>query len=226
MNEIIKPFGLSLFEPIGVLGVEVLEIGIDSILDDGLFKNMPIVAAITSLAKFAQNVHDRNLLRQTLTFIKEFNDGNIDSEKLSNYRQRIDSDKKKAESELGRVIILLNSHIETIKSKVLADFFRSYVNGMISWEQFVELSEANRRIFESDYSILCNENKNHVGVADYPNRHKYNRLISLGLMEEINKSGLLQSMETMAQKWITITSLGKIFCELQINTAGLIQNSD
>ena len=48
------------------------ELGIDSLLDDGVFKSVPIVSVLVGIGKTAQNLHDRNLLKQTIKFINTF----------------------------------------------------------------------------------------------------------------------------------------------------------
>ena len=59
MNELIPSFEKSLFDSsLAASGIDILEIGIDSVLQDGLFKDIPIVGTIVNMGKFAQNVHD------------------------------------------------------------------------------------------------------------------------------------------------------------------------
>lgn len=41
------------------------------------------------VGKTAQNIHDRNLLKQTLQFIKSFNEKQIREEKLKNTRKNL-----------------------------------------------------------------------------------------------------------------------------------------
>lgn len=96
----------------------------------------------------------RNLLRQTLIFIQEFNKGIISSEKLKEYRFSIEEDSKKAEKEFGRVLIILNRIIDYEKTIILAKLYLSYINEKISWHDFIELSEVGERLFVNDISIL------------------------------------------------------------------------
>lgn len=97
------------------------------------------------VGKTAQNIHDRNLLKQTLKFIQTFNE-----KKLQKYKKKIEQDPKRAEEELGRVLIILNNTVEIKKSELLGKIFRAYVDERIVWEQFGELSEAISRLFISD----------------------------------------------------------------------------
>ena len=97
------------------------------------------------LGKTAQNIHDRNLLKQTIKFINTFNEKSISTQKVEKYKNHLDSNPKYAEEELGRVIILLNSNVDLKKSELLAKFYRSYVNSDIDWSTFCELSDITSR---------------------------------------------------------------------------------
>ena len=58
MNELVPAFETSLFETsISEIGIEFAELGIDSILQDGLLKDIPIVGTIVNVGKFAQNAN-------------------------------------------------------------------------------------------------------------------------------------------------------------------------
>ena len=131
MDKIIPSFASSLFDGSKDSIGDITELGIDSLLDDGVFKDLPIVSMLVGVKNTYQNIHDRNLLKQTLTFIKQFNSGSINQEKLNKYRDMLNTDSKKAEKELGRVLIILNSTIDMEKSQMLANLYKSYINELI-----------------------------------------------------------------------------------------------
>lgn len=81
MNKIIQQFQNSLFSSAADSIPDIAEFGIDSILDEGILKDFPLMSVLVGVKNVAQNLHDRNLLRQTLTFVKELNDGQLDEEK-------------------------------------------------------------------------------------------------------------------------------------------------
>ena len=71
MSQIITPFKESLFnDNLKDVAGDIIELGIDSILEDGLLRDIPIVNTIVGTFKFGQNIHDRNLLKQTIIFIQ------------------------------------------------------------------------------------------------------------------------------------------------------------
>lgn len=154
MDKIVPKFQASLFTGISNTLPDIAELGIDSILNDGAIKDIPIVSVLLGIKDTAQSLHYRNLLRQTLAFISELNNGNIDEKKKQKYKKKIEDSPKKAEAELGRVLIILNQTIELDKSKILASIFRAYVNEKIGWETFCEFSEITRMFFISDFYDL------------------------------------------------------------------------
>ncbi len=219
MNELIPAFEHSLFETsITDIGIEFSELGIDSILSDGILKDIPIVSTIIGFGKFAQNIHDRNLIKQTLAFINEFNSGSIDSQKKEKYFMRIRENPKKLEEELGRVLVLLNKNIDIIKSKFEAKFYSAYIDEKIDWDRFCELSDITDRLFFSDINNLKKAYESH-GVREVKDiSYKHDRLISVGLLvNQARISGGLH-MEILSsseqQIYIRLTDVGNLFCEL------------
>lgn len=161
---------------------ELLEIGIDSIMDDGLLKDLPIVNLICGVCKIGINITERHFLKETLYFINTFRSGNIEQKKLDRYREKLISDPQRAQRELERVTLLLNSHIYSKQSERLGKFYSAFVQGVISWEKYCELSEANSRMFESDYNILNQVNSGMTTNLGY----QAERLVALGLLCEAN----------------------------------------
>ena len=66
MDKIIPSFSSSLFDGSKDSIGDIVELGIDSLLDDGAFKDIPIVSMLIGVKKTYQNIHDRNLLKRLL----------------------------------------------------------------------------------------------------------------------------------------------------------------
>lgn len=227
MNEIIDPFKESLFNDKfkGILG-DTIEIGIDSILTDDSLHEIPIVNTIIGTFKFGQNIHDRNLLKQTMIFIQEFNN-NSNNEKvqkyISKYKKNITNNPKKAEIELGRVMIILNRNIDDIKSSILAKLYLSYIENKIDWSKFCDLSEVNEKMFTLDIEILKDIYLNNTDF-DKDKLHNYQRLVSNGLMKndskfdsETSSYGIVVTENSKECLKMELTLLGKQFARIIIN---------
>lgn len=218
MNKLVPSLIDTIFNAGYEITPEIAEVGIDSIFDSGMLQDIPIIRSVTALCKMGYNLHERNLLKQTISFITGFKDGSINEEILEKYRLELENNSKKAEEELGRVIIILGNYIEDLQSKVLGAFYNSYIKEAISWAKFCELSEANRRIFISDYKVLLEANS--LNGLNLRGRELYqiDRLISLGLIESFNRPGgifLDNSVQRLSQDIYTVntSSFGKTFCQ-------------
>jgi hypothetical protein len=224
LNELLPAFEHSLFDTsIADIGIEFSELGIDSILSDGILKDIPIVSTIIGFGKFAQNIHDRNLMKQTLAFINEFNRGSINPQKKERYIMEIRENPKKLEEELGRVLVLLNKNVDIIKSKFEARFYSAYVDEKIDWDRFCELSDITDRLFFSDISNLKKAYESH-GVRDVADiSYKHDRLISVGLLvNQARISGGLHMKfvdSNEQQVYIRLTDVGNLFCDLAFEGA-------
>ena len=87
MDKLVPAFETTLFDPtLSDMCVEMAELGIDSLLDEGLFKSVPVVGLLVGVAKTAQNLHDRNLLKQTVKFINTFNSKKLSQAQKEKYK--------------------------------------------------------------------------------------------------------------------------------------------
>ena len=109
----------------------------------------------------------------------------------------------------------LGNQVEQIQSQVLGSFYAAYVKGAISWEKFCELSEANRRMFISDYQILFEAAINDGLKIQNRELYQVDRLISLGLLQNQNRLGGNVWLDFVddpeKQNDIIVTSFGKTF---------------
>lgn len=187
MNELVPSLKDTIFSHFNDEIGDLTEIFIDSVLDEGVLRDLPIVGVITGLIKVTKSFIHRNLLKQTLQFIKEFNSGTIAEDKLLEYKEQLNNDKEKAEEELGRVLLILNSTIDLKKSKMLANMYRNYINGVLSWGEFCEYCEIVRMLQVNDIKILksiySRKLKDTTKLPLYP----FNRLYALGLINTTPK---------------------------------------
>lgn len=196
------------------LAGDFCEIGIDTIIDEGLFREVPIVKTVVSVAKTAQNVRDRNLLRQTLAFVKTLNDDSVSQDVLEEHKARLDNDPKFAEEELGRILVILDSNIDLKKSHLLAHLYRGYIYGEVSWREFCELSEVVKRLFLADYDLLISISTGAIYDTTQCQGYQADRLAALGLLSKTMKSMMLGPgpNSSQTQSYLSITPLGAQLC--------------
>lgn len=220
MDKLVDDFEKSLFYSSKDVISDYLEIGIDSLMNEGILKEIPIVNTIVGVLKIGKNVHDRNLLKQTLTFINEFNNNKISRDKLEQYKITIENNPKRCEEELGRILLLLNNFIDKEKSIMLAKIFKAYIEKIINWNEFCEYSEIINRLFIQDINLL---NMIYDGrVTDTTNigdLYRVERLNSLGIIGISFKSTRITTINGVQQEnrqdsYLSMNSNGRKFMNI------------
>ena len=186
MDELIPAFRQSIFNDSLADGVaNIAEVGIDSIMSDGLLKDIPIVNLLLNASRTFKAIHERNLLKNTALFLDTVNSQKIDDKKVQAYKKKL-LNEKTAERELGRVIVLLDQYVDNIKAQMLGRLFCQYIDRDYSWDKFCELSDILNRLFLDDmpflYSIFGSDGRQAI-YHIYKIPYNIKRLESIGLVE-------------------------------------------
>lgn len=218
MNEIIPEFNDSLMiNSTDIIG-DYLELGIDSILENEILKEIPIFKSLLSVGKISKNIRERNCLKNLAIFINELNSGNIDSEKLRLHQEELKRNSKKAEKELGRVLIILDQTIDNIKASILGKLYKAYINQVVDWDMFIEFSEITNRLYINDLKILAliyNGNMN--DTSNRADLYRVERLNSLGVIGLAPKSIVIGTGHSRQDSYITLNKIGKMYSDIIFN---------
>ena len=218
MNEIIPEFNDSLIiNSTDIIG-DYLELGIDSILENEILKEIPIFKSLLSVGKISKNIRERNCLKNLAIFINELNSGNIDTEKLRLHQEELKRNSKKAEKELGRVLIILDQTIDNIKASILGKLYKAYINQVVNWDMFIEFSEITNRLYINDLKILAliyNGNMN--DTSNRADLYRVERLNSLGVIGLAPKSIVIGTGYSRQDSYITLNKIGKMYSDIIFN---------
>ena len=215
MNEIVPEFNDSLVIDSSDIVSDYLELGIDSILDNDSLKEIPIIKTFIGVGKITKSIRERNLMKNLVIFINELNSGNIVKEKLKKHKEELNQNPKKAEKELGRVLIILEQTIDNLKSSILGKLYKAYINQEIDWNLFVEFSEITNRLYVNDLSILLLIFNNQL--SDTSNRddlYRIERLNSLGIVGLAPKAIFIGTNASRQDSYITLNQIGKIYSNI------------
>lgn len=215
MNEIVPEFNDSLVIDSSDIVSDYLELGIDSILDNDSLKEIPIIKTFIGVGKITKSIRERNLMKNLVIFINKLNSGNIDKEKLKKHKEELNQNPKKAEKELGRILIILEQTIDNLKSSILGKLYKAYINQEIDWDLFVEFSEITNRLYINDLSILSLIFKNQL--SDTSNRsdlYRIERLNSLGVVGLAPKAIFIGTNASRQDSHITLNQIGKIYSNI------------
>lgn len=176
MNEIEKNEILSLSKDLG-------ETAIDSLLDNGIFKDVPFIGTGMSVVKLIKSVSDRILLTKIIHFINHLNlknQGEIDGFKEKYFK---DSDYSKIGS---KVLLILERADNATKIEWLAKSLRLFVDKDLNKQKFLRISS----IINSAYT----EDVQQIKIFDQRDKiTSQNDLIETYILDHLFSIGLLES---------------------------------
>lgn len=166
--------------------IDLSEIGLDSLLDDSILKEMPLIKTAYGVAKTGFAIREKHMLKKTLTFIKQLNDNGISNKNYIEYKEKLKNRDKFVFKELEHILIIIDRYVEVNKNKILANLYFYYIDKQINWEQFQELSIIVDNIFIGDLDELeIIYQKKYITMHEIKNRVSFRRLKVQNLIEDI-----------------------------------------
>ncbi|WP_421763443.1 hypothetical protein [Ekhidna sp.] len=186
MSKLIDEFGKQLIDP----GSTLIEMGIDSFIDNEIIKEIPFVNILVGFSKAGISIRDWYNAKKLLVFIKEFNSGEIDDKKLEKFKEKFESNTSFRTKVVEQVMIFNDRFITEEKSRISANLFKAYIEESISWEDFINLNVSLDALHPGsfnylhqwskiDFEIPKSDLKSSVGFNDDPQSEAV--LISAGL---------------------------------------------
>lgn len=131
------------------------EVILDSLLSDGIVKEIPIIQTVMNIWKTVSTVQNALLIKKIVAFLVEF-EKTTQAERDA-FIHKVENDSK-YEREIGETIITLldryDDHLE--KPIILAKLFCAYVREEINYDSFLWLATAVERSFILDLRIMLN----------------------------------------------------------------------
>ncbi|OGZ72957.1 MAG: hypothetical protein A2908_00045 [Candidatus Staskawiczbacteria bacterium RIFCSPLOWO2_01_FULL_38_12b] len=146
------------------LAIDFGELGIDSLLGDSVFKNVPIVSIFISLAKFGANIHDKLFLKKILSFLCGLKD--ISAEDRGRVIKSIDDSKKYRVKVGEKLLYIIDSCHDFENSERVAQLFKAFIEEKISYEDFLETTNVLVKITDRDFKWFLKNAKNYLSAED------------------------------------------------------------
>lgn len=157
-------------------------------------------------------------MKNLTIFINELNSGNILTEKLKSHQEELKNNPKKAEKELGRILIILDQTIDNQKAFYYGKLYKSYINEIISWDLFVEFCEINDRLYIGDFNLLALiYNKSISDTTNRKDLYKIERLNSVGVIGLTPKSIRIGRSSSRQDSYISLNETGRLYTTIIFN---------
>ena len=180
-------FGNSLTEEVASIAGEYAELGLDALVEDGLFKNIPIVSTAVAVYRIGKSIREKHHIAKLIAFLNGINKGIADEEKRQDYREKFLSNEKFRDQELEYILILIDRYISFDKPQMLAKLYLAYLDGEIIWEEFTMYAEVIDRFLLLDAGKLISSDGKTIVHRNIGDEYVL-RLVALGLMTEITNT--------------------------------------
>lgn len=176
----------------------IMEVGLDSIMGDGILKDVPFISTAISIYRIGHSVRDRHNLKKLAVFWKQINQGIQDESTRREYTKRFQENQKFRKQELEFILVLIDRYVGYDKPQMLAKLYLSYLNEEVSWAEFSVYAEVIDRFLPGDSELLCKDPILRIG-REKEWEDSLARLISLGLMSEHMKEKVFAGKAHMLQ---------------------------
>lgn len=153
-NPLAISFGETLTaETLGCI-TDFAEIGLDSVIEDGLLKEIPFLSTAVSVYRIGQSIRERNHIAKLAAFLTRISEGILSEDDRKRYQEKFQTNTKFRDQELEYILILIDRYINKDKAKLLATLYLAYLDGKIDWKRFAEFSEIIDRLLPADFDCL------------------------------------------------------------------------
>jgi hypothetical protein len=205
----------------GILGegsnllVDVTEVGLDQLLKEGVFREIPLLGSAVGVVKIYIHAKDWLLQRNLSRF--RYHLQNIPEDKKQRFMNRLREDNTFRQRVGENLLLLLNRVNDIRKPELMANVFKAFVEGIIDDVTYQKLSTAVDRIRVHDLPGLtefyCEEEP--ATLED----DVLQDLVICGLASIVSEVGLAFGSSKKPIKNVTKNSLGKLFIEIALGKA-------
>jgi hypothetical protein len=134
------------------VAIDTSEIILDSLVEDGVLKDIPIFGWALKALKAQRSIRDALFLKKVALFAKGARA--VSGEKREEFKKRINDDKEHRKRVGESLLLFLERHERLEKSLYLGRLFAAYLNNDITYAQFSQLAAALDKAVVEDLEAL------------------------------------------------------------------------
>lgn len=146
LDETIKDSNLT------VVNMELSEVLLDSFLEDGIAKDIPIIGTILKLGKFSMSLKEHLFLKKIIYFISSLKE--IPAKKRNEMVSKIDDSKTHRIKVGEKLIYIIDKCEDHISTEYVAKFFKAFLLEKISYSEFLRCTSIIQNMFIEDFEYF------------------------------------------------------------------------
>lgn len=188
-NQLILPM-IKLLTENGIdLAQDYTELALDSFLDPGLLKDVPLVGTALKFGQSVLAVRNLIMARNYYIFISELRKNKKTDQQLQEHLRELEKDPEKLRKEIEMLLIYIERYQEEEKTKYMANVYCAYLDHTLSginWDTAVVFFELLDRILPQDIHDLERVFSEGTSSEVFNDHSGLLRLSALGLLQYFN----------------------------------------
>ena len=153
---------------------ELGEITLDSIIDNDAINQIPVIGTLKSIYKITNSISDHLFIQKILKFLRELE--TLSDKEKTEMKLKIDNAK---DNKVGETLLeIINKIDDKNKPKIIAQIFKSYINGEIDFQEFQKFSQIINKSYLPDLMKLTDFFRGQPISNEYSSS-----LLSMGLIK-------------------------------------------
>ena len=144
--------------------IDLAESLTDSMLDDSLAKEIPIIGTVVGIYKTAIGIRERLFLKKVIYFIAEL--GSISKDKRKKLITKIDSSKKYRTKVGEKLLYIIDKCEDHEKVKLISRLFLAFLKEEINYSEFLRSASIIDRAFFEDIIWFVNGDWKHLSAEE------------------------------------------------------------
>ena len=176
---------------------------------------IPAFNQILPIIRTGLLIKDRFYFKKIMKFVQSIQNGTISEEEIELHRKEFEN--SNSDKEIETILLVLERFNDELKAEYLGKFYLTFLKGLIVWDEFCELAEVTDRMIMVDYKVLMKIYEEGPETDINNVNYKYDRLVSLGLFEDLQRAGGIFLDNEEDNKFVGLTDLGRTYCDIICN---------
>ncbi|MCP4267955.1 MAG: hypothetical protein GY777_20695 [Candidatus Brocadiaceae bacterium] len=140
------------------------EVALDSLMEDGITKDIPVIGTIVGAGKFALGIRERLFLKKIIYFISELKI--ISTTKRLRMIEIIDSSQKYRIKVGEKLLYIIEKCDDYEKSQIIARLFSAFIEKIITYDEFLRSAAVVERIDTEDLMKFVNDDWDRLNIDE------------------------------------------------------------
>lgn len=146
------------------LASDAAELGLDSLLTDGVVKDIPVIGSLLKMAQVAMGIRENIFARKVLKFLTQLKD--VPKEQREKFIEKLESDKDHHHKVGEKVMVILERLDDMDKATIIGRLMRAAIKEHITYEHFLKLCSIVDKAFFSDLLKLKGKSTDNWGIRE------------------------------------------------------------